>query len=254
MFIDMSENQNQEESEETYGVVFYRYMPWDAFEKTLNSWSLKATIASQTNDFFEFLPAKIKESSANSYQREIARDNKALLCFSKKMSNCAMWGHYADQYRGVCMAFYFPNSDLLKEVIYKKDRVVLNNDENNITEEIMITKDESWKYEVEHRLIYDAEAADMVSNGMLFYSEPMNYFIGVILGPKCPYPVGYVKALIKLYQKNKNINSKPNMDSPIVVTKGYPHETEFSIESKFWNDKLNYDDLKGAGLLAKTLV
>ena len=42
---------------ENANVVLYRYMTWDAFEKTIASWSLKATLASDANDYFEFLPA-----------------------------------------------------------------------------------------------------------------------------------------------------------------------------------------------------
>ena len=248
----MSENQNKNKLKKASGVVFYRYLPWEAFEKTLDSWSLKATIASQTNDFFEFLPANIMESPANSYQRVIARDNKALLCFSKKMSNCAMWGHYADQYRGVCMAFYFPGGYGLRKVNYRAKRVELK-DDGSISD-IMITKDKSWEYEDEYRIILDVESADVVSNGMLFYRDHMKYFIGVILGPKCPYSVGYVKAMMKNYQKKNGIDNMPNMYRENVVTKGEPHKDEFSIKSEFWNDKLKKAALKGAGLLAKTLV
>lgn len=228
------------------GFVSYRYLPWEAFEKTLNSWSLKATIASQTNDYFEFMPADTT-LLFKAGKNKLERDNKALLCFSKLMSNCAMWGHYADQYRGVCMAFYFPDNYGLKEVQYEQNRVDLNDDGADIN--LMITKDISWQYEKEHRLILDVESATVVSNGMLFYRDPMQYFIGVIIGPKCPYSVGYVRAMIKHYKKKNKVTDKPNMSSKVVVEKGVPHVKLFSIACEFWKDTLKEGDLKKAGLL-----
>lgn len=88
------------------GFVSYRYLPWEAFEKTLNSWSLKATIVSQTNDYFEFMPADTT-LLFDAGKNKLERDNKALLCFSKLMSNRLLWCQMA------CCSIVIPCNILL---------------------------------------------------------------------------------------------------------------------------------------------
>lgn len=240
-------------------VVLYRYMPWDAFEKTLDSWKLKATIASQTNDFFEFLPAASKDSEIDDYAKALTRENTAFFCFSKLMSSCAMWGHYAEQYKGVCMVFYFPKTlkpcRRLCEVAYQKDRIPVgevsdSEDASRIIDLLLTTKDISWQFEHEARLLYEAKDADEALDGKLFFREPMKYFVGVILGTRCPYSAGYVKALIKQsIKKNKirNGNLYKNIDD--LVTKSSVHPTEFRITDEFWEDDMTRKKLRNKGYI-----
>ena len=47
------DTQNQENEKR---LLLYRYMPYEAFEKTIENWSLKLTIPYETNDPFEFMP------------------------------------------------------------------------------------------------------------------------------------------------------------------------------------------------------
>lgn len=224
------------------GRILYRYMPWDAFEKSIESWSLKATFPDQTNDLFEFLP---QEMNDNSYYDEVVntmRNDLVFISFSTKVSDCAMWGHYADQFRGVCMAFYFPNRGPITRVIYNNKRVNLN--PSKIWEErakdyrkIMRTKDTSWKSEKEWRWLLNARNATTAKENMLLYEHPMRYFVGVILGPKCTHTCGYVRQIIRNHLKEKDGNF--NADLFFTVLKANPDKKTFNIYPTFWCDNMD---------------
>ena len=238
------------------GIVLYRYLTWDAFVKTLDSWMMKANIPSQTNDLFEFLPAMHGDIGICDYTRRHLRGVGAFFSFSQKMSDCAMWGHYADQFKGVCMAFYIPDKSIVSEVQYDHKRVNITNfdlssdvDRLNFVKQILTTKDISWEYEEEYRWLKEADKADEARDGMLFYSEPMNYFIGVILGARCPYSSGYTRALLKHYLEKHEVVDKPNMNVRAVVEESYPDNDAFSISCKFWKDNLSEADLRSKGLI-----
>lgn len=247
---------NTQSSDNKSGIVLYRYLTWDAFVKTLDSWMLKATIPAQTNDLFEFLPAMNGDIGIYDLARRQLRGGCAFFSFSKKMSDCAMWGHYADQFRGVCMAFYIPDKRIVNEVHYDHQRVSLadfkklSKDEcSELVNQLLTTKDISWKYEEEYRWIEEADEADEARDGMLFYREPMNYFIGVILGARCPYSSGYTKALLKQYLHIHGVKDKPNMDVYEVVEESFPDNDTFSISSRFWKDNLSKAALRSNNLI-----
>lgn len=234
-------------------VVLYRYMPWDAFEKTISSWSLKATLASDTNDYFEFFPATSKDPELDDFAKNYTRENGAFLCFTTKMSNCAMWGNYADHFKGVCMAFLFPRTESLKKVMYQHERINVGdiNDHNNgeVMHRLLSTKDITWEYENEYRQIYEAIDASEAHDGMLLYREPMKYFAGVILGTRCPYSEGYVKAMIKRSPKKGRMKSPICNNLDKAVTRSYAHPTEFLIESEFWENDMTREKLRNKGYI-----
>lgn len=240
-------------------VVLYRYMPWDAFEKTISSWSLKATLASDTNDFFEYFPATSDDPEIDEYAKELTRGNKVFISFSSLMSSCAMWGHYAKHYNGVCMVFYFPKKlfdtrSILCEVAYQKERVLVGEltspeDAAEKLTVLLTTKDISWSFEHETRLFYEAEDASEAHDGMLLYREPMKYFAGVILGTRCSASIGYVKAMIKQSPKKGRMMSPIFNNLDVAVTRSHAHPTEFLIESEFWEDDMTGEKLRNKGYI-----
>lgn len=247
---------NTQPSDNKSGIVLYRYLTWDAFVKTLDSWMLKATIPTNTNDLFEFLPAMHGDIGICDYTRRHLRGVGAFFSFSQKMSDCAMWGHYADQFRGVCMAFYIPDKSIVSEVQYDHKRVNIRNfnlssdvDRINFVKQILTTKDISWEYEKEYRWLKEAHKADEAREGMLFYREPMKYFIGAILGARCPYSSGYTRALLKQYLAKHKVEDTPNMNVLEAVQESYPDNETFSISCIFWNDNLTEQDLRQISLI-----
>lgn len=98
--------QNQENEKR---LLLYRYMPYEAFEKTIEDWSLKLTIPYETNDPFEFMPCCQNLKDVADKQILTAKKNPpGILCFSTSMTSASMWGHYADRHKGVCLIFDFP--------------------------------------------------------------------------------------------------------------------------------------------------
>ena len=150
----MGKKPQQGKAEDVSDIVLYRYMPWDAFEKTISSWSLKATLASQTNDYFEFFPAESGNTKLNNDILKCARENVAFFCFSRLMSCGAMWGNYADQFKGGCMAFQFSIDNKIKTLIhnikYDCKRLSIEKLEKgakaiNKVHQLLTTKDKSWE-------------------------------------------------------------------------------------------------------------
>lgn len=231
------------------GKILYRYMPWDAFEKSIMNWSLKATHPCHTNDLFEFMPVWASEKAEFHSIMKILREEFVFFSFSEKMSNCAMWGHYADQFRGVCMVFYFPFTVPIRQVEYDINRVRLEDYKNEkeaikLYDRILATKDESWRYESEWRLVKAAHEADDAYDDMLLYKYPMKYFIGVILGVNCSHSTGYTKKLI-----HKNSNTLLSTNSPYFVTRSFPDNEKYIIHNEFWKDNMNVDKVKEAGFI-----
>ena len=119
----------------------------------------------------------------------ISCENCLVTCFSKDGENQLMWSHYADQHKGICLCYEFPNaeeeleaqiswSDSIRQemkdyglewqgasVIYQKQRPALEiadpslplekwtlKNDYNITDAVFI-KPLCWSYEKEWRLI-----------------------------------------------------------------------------------------------------
>lgn len=178
----MKVKSQQGKAEEVSDVVLYRYMTWKAFKNTLDSWMLKATIASQTNDYFEYFPATSDDPGIDEYAKEFTRGNRVFFSFSSLMSNCAMWRHYTEQYNGVCMAFYFPKvlkpRRMLRKVSYQRERVLVGDvtsseDAAEKLDVLLTTKDISWNFERETRLFYEAEDANETRG----YAHPTKFRI-----------------------------------------------------------------------------
>ena len=97
--------------ENTDFIVLYKYMSYEAFVATVETWSLKASFPYEVNDPLENVIQKNKHLPP-----EILKDSTygyiyPFFSFSRNMSSSAMWGQYADWGRGVCLVFAFPIRD-----------------------------------------------------------------------------------------------------------------------------------------------
>lgn len=84
-------------------ILLYKYVSLDSFEKTIQEWALKASLRHDVNDPLENIP---KGEVVN-----VVADTMNVppfFSFSRSMSVTAIWGHYAENAKGVCMAFLFP--------------------------------------------------------------------------------------------------------------------------------------------------
>lgn len=83
-------------------ILLYKFISLASFEKNISEWALKASLAHDVNDPLENIP-----------QGKGGNEDKGIcippfFSFSRQMSVPAMWGHYADNAKGICMAFLFP--------------------------------------------------------------------------------------------------------------------------------------------------
>ncbi len=98
-----------------------------------------------------------------------------VLSLTKERNNLAMWSHYTDSYKGFVIGFdsdnpFFhqekPRAILpLSEVRYSNKRPFFpesNEDINESTIEILLTKSNHWEYEDELRMFAKSEVADQV--------------------------------------------------------------------------------------------
>lgn len=134
------------------------------------------------------------------------------LCFSMDKSDgkkgyqiSAMWAHYGDNHKGVCLEIETDKLDihsnenliskdvnyaselLITELPSPSEKMKINADylnyitehiEKNI-EKILFTKDNSWKYEQEHRVLHKVDNKEEVN-----YLDITNALERIILGPQ----------------------------------------------------------------------
>ena len=114
----------------------------------------------ELNDPFEFLGIKLSDRRFRQALVETKRqlsETTGLLCFSKTWRNPALWGHYADRHRGLCLGFDVPKA-LLEKINYVKLRLPIPDvvDEAFI-KHLLRTKSLYWQYEQEYRAFVNLE-------------------------------------------------------------------------------------------------
>ena len=158
--------------------LFYYFTPTKYAMEAVKNRRLKAAELDKTNDPFEFLAVRFPDnaqSSANMeerFQRMIEdvrksySENIKMVCLSRIYKDPSLWGHYADQGRGMCLGFeteLHNFTDLMVEIKYSKKRFDLTNigttDDNGMwstdpekLKETQLTKSHHWKHEKEWRI------------------------------------------------------------------------------------------------------
>ncbi|MDO4953971.1 MAG: DUF2971 domain-containing protein [Akkermansia sp.] len=188
-------------------------------------------MAYEANDPFELTPqAKDEFSPVDLSARAAKGSPPPFISFSRKITAPALWGHYADSGKGVCLVFCFPckefkeNINILRfadstdfrvlakinnklsasniaKVSYRQERIdpfPTGDTDDTLAwfTKLISTKGETWRYENEYRLITNYDCADQAANGMLLFSWPMCFLMGAVTGPMCPYSPQYVKRIL----------------------------------------------------------
>lgn len=263
-----------------HGVILYKYMPLEAFFKTIENWSLKATYPTATNDPLEFIPQ-------GDYYVKAVRDKDALLpyfhSFSSKVADVAMWGRYGDSSHGVCLAFCFPTDrevafsgeertlgdyavpkcGNLFPVSYEDERVLvkigsLYHSEEDAYIRMLTTKAKSWEGESEFRFVDYICDADSLQGGHAFYKKYMGRLCGVILGDRCRYGVPFIANMLMQIRKLQgvendliHVNDIPLMPKlgggpmlvrcPICVVQAKNAEEEYKINNAIFEDDMTLE-------------
>lgn len=136
---------------------------------------LKISRLDELNDPFELLVAdlsdKEKRKALTATKAELSR-NRGLLCFSGNWQTPALWGHYADKHKGLCLGFDMPTQP--KQVSYVNSRLPWPATiDESFMQSLLFTKFIHWGYEDEYRSYVSLEDED---SGFYYanFSESLN--------------------------------------------------------------------------------
>ncbi|EKN4689576.1 DUF2971 domain-containing protein [Yersinia ruckeri] len=149
----------------------YHFTKIISAKKILTSKKLKISRYGELNDPFELLSGNIGNKE---YRRNLknlknnGNNSYGIISFSKSWKSPVQWAHYADNHRGVCLAFDIEDS-CLTDVTYHKKRLI--NDSNMDLKQGLAKKFDDWKYEKESRIIIDLNSKLVTKDGC------GNYFV-----------------------------------------------------------------------------
>ena len=140
--------------------------------KSIKEKRLKIARINELNDPFELLSCDLSDKNYrqafNSLKGALSK-TKGLLCFSSNWRSPVQWAHYADNHKGICMAFEIPNEFLMKVEYQQKRLACPENIDIHFMNKVLSTKFSHWKYEMEHRFFIDLYPS-AEDNG-LYFSE-----------------------------------------------------------------------------------
>jgi hypothetical protein len=165
---------------------------------------LKVARFSEMNDPFELLALNFKDKitrKAVRSHKDKFNQERGLLCFSADWTDPVLWSHYAAKHRGICLGFDI-KAGLAKEVTYEQKRLAgkigsgVTAIPNDVSDLLLCTKFESWRYEKEWRVL--VALSDMIAEGNLhFYRFSKELQLAeVILGSLCSLQIDAVRALV----------------------------------------------------------
>lgn len=200
-------------------LLAFKFMPLKYFYKTMDNWALKPSYAGRVNDPLENVPADGADAIAPAnlppfmsfsekmdmpamwgYYADEAKGvcmvfifpllrNKNEIMTRKKIRSYRVYKGFngvenadIDTHENVHNGFFLWLNYKTQRASFK-----LNAGEIDLEQfaELLSTKAECWQYESELRLMLSFSDADKSDDGHILYTWPMNYFVGVVLGPKC---------------------------------------------------------------------
>lgn len=113
-----------------------------------------------SNRFFQIIYTTLKEKNllsefnSNFFYSE-TNFEWFVCCFTTKVDNNAMWAHYADSNKGVCLAFDFSQDikllDKIHKVDYEEEMPVIETEDD--LKKALLLKKKDWRYEDEWRIL-----------------------------------------------------------------------------------------------------
>lgn len=253
--------------------LLYMYASEKALKSILDTWSLKASLTHDVNDPMECMPQKYHVSEP--VARSSHEGKAAYLCFSKTMSSPSMWGNYADEGKGACLAFLFPlvkagkkgmglnhryckNNAGVKRLYWRDVKYLNVRACKNKRHDITLRKSKDWSYEQEVRCFCEPMDADIADDGMLLYHLPMRFLAGVILGPRSQYATQYMQKKLAqgLEMHKQDIGNWPvenNIIPWLLCTNACYHHTKYAFYAHPWFDNSSADRFYIARKIAESL-
>lgn len=259
-------------------IRMYHYTKAENLDKILSSGLIRLTAVSDANDPFE---GSIKHPTVedeienelktmcgkevwNNYLKE---EPPLIISLSAKMSSPAIWGHYADSHKGVCLVFEIPvyfceDGDEVDEEQRKLARAIFPleyNDSKPCIEDLVpdndvvrkyqrllrdsyIRKGKEWEYENEVRIqVANGLATRELHNdivwlgGWPYYNGLMGYLHSVILGVRCEKRTSWVESRLRELHYSKAFVARAKV-SP----------AQYKIIAKYSKDENTEEEYKDA--------
>ena len=172
---------------------------------------IKVTRISEANDPFELEGLKAAVARMRQEIRKLKSENDKklrLLCFSKDWRSPALWAHYADRHKGICLGFW-AKRETLEDVEYHKERIdsaPAFNAPNILTprmkQRLTFTKANDWIYEEETRRFLTLEET-FESGGYRFFRFGNTLKLSeVILGERCAIKIEDLRNEVRAKHKD----------------------------------------------------
>jgi hypothetical protein len=198
----------------------YKFLPANCALDDLLKRRLKISTFGDMNDPFELYGVRFSNPDVQSLLASHSQLNHGVLCFSRNWSNPMLWSHYADKHKGICLGFQISASDRVYEPRYVESRCELDSEAmleaaapgdylkesdprfkaaKEITQKMLMTKYNGWKYEDEVRIFIALKEEQKDDN---------SYFAGfdeniqpnmLITGPRCTIVMKDVKTAVGGY-------------------------------------------------------
>lgn len=147
---------------------------------------------SHTNNFNDPVDPSIKLFNRNSGEYDYLLDSIKVACLTTDNKNSAMWGHYADKHKGICIEYDISpvldknnNSFILRKINYDRTAIINENIDNinnielydlNLLIDLFSIKSKEWEYEDEYRILY--YDSKRIKNGLVVPLKIKSIYFG----------------------------------------------------------------------------
>ena len=184
----------------------YHFSPAKYAICNIKNAQIKATRISEANDPFEFEGFQVLDEPFRDAIRKQKAETDAILSvlfFSKDWRSPALWAHYAERHKGICLGFWAKRKTLL-DVNYYTDRVESGLEGNGpfslspgMKERLVTNKAQDWFYEEEiRRCVKVNETFESESNRFFKFDDTLR-LSEVIIGERCTEILDEVRALVR---------------------------------------------------------
>ena len=187
----------------------YKYTTADYGLVAIRDRRLKVSTLADINDPNEWLPImRDPDTGEDWHSQKVYRQQyknfwaqrRGFISFSRLYASLLMWGHYADKFRGVALAFEVLDASKIIDVRYICERFELGKKERENPsmddfENLISRKDWCWAYEQECRTIVNLQSCttQRLANGDTIYFESFEpernthvlKLMGIVLGSEC---------------------------------------------------------------------
>ena len=233
----------------------FMYVSEDSLFKILKSGLLRLSLPWNTNDVTECVARQATTQSEG--VKEFG-----YLCFSANPHSPAMWGLYADRSKGACLAFdfevqsdeddssgrydildkgaFFYSRDVIRRIEYSEDRLpAVSKQDERFDTSFFFRKSREWEHEKEYRILYRLAQNDTVtidreegSPVPRFYVRGMlSHLSAIMLGTRFPYQIEEVKALMREYENESELNQLGDSEKKVRVMKVNFDDKTFAFNS-----------------------